>query len=99
MATDGEVLVNAQVLDEGASDTDAVAGQIQQQLDDLRSYLAPLVESWRGQAATDYQTLQNKWNASAGDLNDVLRQIASTLRTSAETYSSGDNTNRQMWQG
>jgi WXG100 family type VII secretion target len=99
MAADGQVVVNAQVLDEGASDTDAIAGQISQQLSDLKGFLAPLVASWTGQAADDYKSLQNQWNTSADDLNTVLRQVASTLRTSAETYRSGESTNSQMWQG
>jgi WXG100 family type VII secretion target len=99
MAADGQVLVNAGTLDNAASDTDAIAGQIEQQLGDLHGYLAPLVASWTGQAATDWQTLQQQWNTTADDLNAVLRQIATTLRTSAETYTSGDQTNQQMWQG
>jgi 6 kDa early secretory antigenic target len=99
MGADGQVLVNAQVLDEGASDTDAVAGQIEQQLGDLKGYLAPLVASWTGQASSDYQALQQRWNQSADDLNTVLRQIATTLRQAAQSYVSGENTNASMWQG
>lgn len=99
MAADGQVLVNAQVLDEGASDTDTIAGQIDQQLNDLKGYLAPLVSSWTGQAADDYKSLQSQWNSTAEDLNTVLRQVASTLRSAAEAYRSGESTNSQMWQG
>jgi WXG100 family type VII secretion target len=99
MGTEGQVLVNAQVLDEGASDTDSVAGQIEQQLSDLKGYLAPLVASWTGEASTDYQALQQRWNQNADDLNAVLREIASSLRTAAQTYVSGENSNASMWQG
>lgn len=99
MAADGQVVVSAQALNEGASDTDAIAGQIEQSLSDLKGYLAPLVASWSGEASTDYQTLQQRWNTSAGDLNTTLRDIASTLRSAAESYSSGESTNAQMWQG
>jgi WXG100 family type VII secretion target len=96
---DGQVLVNAQTLNEGASDTDAIAGQIDQQLGDLKGYLAPLVSTWQGEAASDYQALQQKWNASADDLNAVLRQIAGALRTASDNYVSGEQTNSSMWQG
>lgn len=96
---DGQVLVNAQTLNEGASDTDAIAGQIDQQLGDLKGYLAPLVASWQGEAASDYQALQQKWNASADDLNAVLRQIAGALRSASDNYVSGEQTNSSMWQG
>jgi len=99
MGAEGQVIVNAQVLDEGASDTDTVAGQIDSQLGDLKGYLAPLVASWTGEASSDYQALQQKWNTSADDLNTVLRQIAGALRTAAQSYVSGEQSNASMWQG
>jgi WXG100 family type VII secretion target len=97
MGSDGQVLVKAQVLDGVASDTDAIAGQIEQQMSDLKGYLAPLVASWSGEAASDYQALQQKWNTSAEDLHAVLRQIAATLRSVAEDYVREENTNASMW--
>jgi len=99
VGAEGQVIVNAQVLDEGASDTDAIAGQIEQQLGDLKGYLAPLVASWTGEASSDYQALQQKWNASADDLNSVLREIASALRAASQSYVSGETSNASMWQG
>jgi 6 kDa early secretory antigenic target len=99
MGAEGQVLVNAQALNEGAADTDAIAGQIEQQLSDLKGYLAPLVSSWSGEAASDYQALQQRWNTSADDLNQVLRQIAAALRTASDNYVSGENANASMWQG
>jgi WXG100 family type VII secretion target len=97
--TQGQVVVSAQALDTGASDTDAIAGQIDQQLSDLKGYLAPLVSSWEGEASSDWQALQQKWNSSAEDLHAVLQQIAGALRTASESYSSGEQTNASMWQG
>ena len=97
MGAEGQVIVNAQVLDEGATDTDSVAGQIEQQLGDLKGYLAPLVASWTGEASTDYQALQQKWNTSADDLHAVLRQIAAALRTASQNYVSGEQSNASMW--
>ena len=98
MAAEGQVIVNAQALDEGASDTDAVAGQIEEQLNDLQGYLAPLVASWTGEASSDYQALQQRWNTTAEDLNAVLREIAGALRTASENYVSGEKRNAAMWQ-
>jgi len=98
VAAEGQVIVNAQVLDEGAADTDAVAGQIEQQLSDLHGYLAPLVASWTGEASSDYQALQQRWNQCADDLNAVLREIAGGLRTASHSYVSGENRNASMWQ-
>lgn len=78
-------------------DTDAVASQIAQQLSDLKSYLAPLVANWSGEASVEYQALQAKWDAGASDLNQVLRQMAQALRTAGENYQSTERTNTSIW--
>lgn len=83
-AADRRILVTFDAMEAGASHLEAVAGQIEQQLNYLKSYLAPLVASWTGQASTEYQALQQKWDASAAQLNQILRQIAATLRTADE---------------
>jgi 6 kDa early secretory antigenic target len=98
MGAEGQVAVNAQVLDEGAADADTIAGQIEQQLSDLRGYLAPLVASWSGDAASDYQALQQQWTTSAEDLNAVLRDIAGALRAASQSYVAGERANASMWQ-
>ena len=99
MGAEGQVVVNAQVLGEGASDTEALAGQIEQQLSDLGGYLAPLVASWTGEASSDYQALQQRWDTTADDLHAVLREIAGALRTASQNYVAGEHRNASMWQG
>jgi early secretory antigenic target protein ESAT-6 len=95
--TDGHILVTFGAVSEAAGDTDAIAGQIEQQLGDLKGYLAPMVASWTGQASTDYQALQTKWDTSAADLNVVLRQIAQALRTAHGNYTQAENKNTSIW--
>lgn len=95
--TESQVTVSPSALSAGASDTDAIAGRIQQELSDLRGFLAPLVASWHGQASSDYQALQQKWNQAADDLHTVLTQIAGGLRDAEQTYSSGETRNADMW--
>jgi ESAT-6 family protein len=84
-------------IDTAASDTDSIAANLNQQLDDLKGYIRPLVASWAGDAATNYQALQQKWDTSAADLNGVLRQIANTLRTSNQNYSTAETANKNIW--
>ena len=97
MSGDGHIQVTFGVVNEAAMDTDAIASQIAQQLADLKTYLAPLVASWSGEASGDFQALQAKWDASANDLNQVLRQISQSLRTAGDNYSNTERANKQIW--
>lgn len=91
------MVVTFGAINEAAMDTDSIATQIAQQLEDLKSYLAPLIASWSGEAATDFQALQAKWDSSALDLNQVLRQVSQALRTAGEQYQATENSNSSLW--
>jgi early secretory antigenic target protein ESAT-6 len=97
MSGDGHILVTFGAVSEAAMDTDGVASQISAQLGDLKAYLAPLVATWSGEASTDFQALQAKWDASANDLNQVLRQISQSLRTAGDNYLNTERANKQIW--
>lgn len=97
MSQDGHILVTFGAINEAAMDTDSVASQIAQQMSDLKAYLAPLVASWSGDASSEYQALQSRWDASANDLNQVLRQMAQALRTAGDNYASTERKNSSIW--
>jgi WXG100 family type VII secretion target len=97
MSSDGHILVTFGAVNEAAMDADSIAAQIAQQLNDLKAYLAPLVASWSGEAAAEYQALQTKWDVSATDLNQVLRQMAQALRTAGDNYLNTEKTNSSIW--
>ncbi|MGH3524438.1 MAG: WXG100 family type VII secretion target [Mycobacterium sp.] len=96
-STDGQIKVTFGAIDTAASDTDTIATNIDQQLNELKGYISPLVASWTGQASTDYQALQTKWNTSAAELNQILRQVAAVLRTSNENYSTAEQANANIF--
>jgi len=97
MSHDGHILVTFGAINEVAMDTDSVASQIAQQLSDLKAYLAPMVASWSGDASSEYQALQSRWDASANDMNQVLRQMAQALRTAGDNYASTERKNSSIW--
>jgi WXG100 family type VII secretion target len=97
MSGDGHIQVTFAAVNEAAMDADSVASQIAQQLSDLKAYLAPLVASWSGGAAGDFQALQAKWDGSANDLNQVLRQLSQALRLAGEQYQAAEKANSSVW--
>ena len=94
---DGHVLVTFGAVDAAAADTEMVANRINHQLVELRSYLAPLLATWSGQASSDYQGLQTRWDTSAAGLNAVLREIGAALRTAHGNYVNAESTNVSLW--
>ena len=95
--SDGHISVTFGAINEAAMDTDSVASQIAQQLSDLKAYLAPMVASWSGEASSEFQALQAKWDGSAADLNQVLRQMGQALRTAGDNYVNTERTNSSIW--
>jgi early secretory antigenic target protein ESAT-6 len=93
----GSILVTFGALEQGANSTRNVAGQIQQELNDLRGYLAPLVATWTGTASDDYQALQRKWDTAADDLHKALQQIAQAITVACENYTQTERANASMW--
>lgn len=99
MPGEGHMLVTFGAVETAAGDTDTVASHMDQQLDDLKSYLSPLVATWSGQASTEYQALQSQWDRSASELNVILREIANTLRAAHANYTQAERANTAIWAG
>ncbi|MGH4015363.1 MAG: WXG100 family type VII secretion target [Pseudonocardiaceae bacterium] len=70
---------------------------ISRELDDLKRFLQPLVETWSGEASIAYQAHQAKWDQSAANLNQTLNQIGVALGTSNENFQAAENANRNRY--
>jgi early secretory antigenic target protein ESAT-6 len=57
----------------------ATVNKMNTTLTDLQEYIKPLTATWTGEASTQYQALQAKWDTSAADLNAVLGRITTAL--------------------
>ncbi|MGH3825450.1 MAG: WXG100 family type VII secretion target [Pseudonocardiaceae bacterium] len=93
----GEILVTFGELESARSSIQATWTNINREMEDLKRYLQPVVETWTGEAASAYQAHQAKWDRSAADLNQVLNQIGVALGTSNENYQAGESANRARW--
>jgi 6 kDa early secretory antigenic target len=93
----GAMRVNFGAMDSGASQIDGSARSINQQLDDLKRFLQPLVATWTGEASQAYQAKQAQWDAAAADLNRILAQVGSAVHAANLDYQSTERTNTQAW--
>lgn len=62
-------------------------------LADLKSYLAPMVSTWEGDASVQYQALQQKWDTSAAELNATLQRIGAALGDTNDQFQATERAN------
>jgi WXG100 family type VII secretion target len=69
-----------------ATDCDATAGQITEQLNAIRSYVYSLREHWVGPAAETFEALMQNFDGFASMLHTALVGIGSGLRGNYTNY-------------
>ena len=92
-----EILVTFGELEQARSSIQTTWTNISREMADLKRFLAPMVETWTGEASAAYQAHQALWDRSANDLNQVLNQIGVALGTSNENYQAGEAANKSRW--
>ncbi|HWR49151.1 MAG TPA: WXG100 family type VII secretion target [Pseudonocardiaceae bacterium] len=70
---------------------------VQGQLSVLHNQLAPLAGAWKGQAATAFQMLMDRWAVDARSLNEALDNIGEQIRGSGTTYAQADEAENQTY--
>jgi WXG100 family type VII secretion target len=95
--SDGTILVTFGELESARNSIQTTWTNISREMEDLKRYLRPLVQTWTGEASSAYQAHQANWDRSAADLNQVLNQIGIALGASNENYQAGESANRARW--
>lgn len=92
-----EVKVTFGEIANAQSNVSNTSTQINQLLDDLKAFLAPMVATWEGEAAMAYNEKQRQWDTAAADLNQVLSQIGVALGTANQNYQDAERRNAGLW--
>ncbi|MBO0878555.1 MAG: WXG100 family type VII secretion target [Pseudonocardia sp.] len=92
-----EILVTFGEIAAAQQNVASTAQRLNAQLDELKRFLAPMVATWTGQAAEDYQVKQRQWDTAATDLNQVLAQIGVALGHANEGYQQVERANASRW--
>jgi early secretory antigenic target protein ESAT-6 len=69
------------------------ASSMNSTLSDLKAFIKPLVGTWQGEASTQYQVLQAKWDSAATDLNTVLSRISAALAEANTQFQATERAN------
>ena len=92
-----EIKVTFAALESAQAGVAATAGRMAAQLDELKRYLAPMVETWQGRAAEDYGLRQREWDAAAAELTSVLTRIGMALGAANDGYWQVEQANAARW--
>jgi 6 kDa early secretory antigenic target len=92
-----EILVTFGELENAQSSIRTTWTNISREMEDLKTYLKPMVDTWTGDAAIAYNARQARWDRLAADLNQVLNQIGVALGTSNQNYHEGEAANTRRW--
>ena len=92
-----ESLVTFSAIEGAKGDVSATSQNITGQLGDLKSFLAPMVSTWTGAAAENYQAKQKQWDDAAAELNTILAQIGTALGHAGPEFTSAESSNATIW--
>jgi 6 kDa early secretory antigenic target len=93
----GQVYVTFDTIAQASQNVQRTYQNLNQKLDDLASFLAPLTADWTGGAAEQYQQQQKKWTDAQTDLSNVLRTIGQVLEQTGEAYQQTEQANLSSW--
>ncbi|MDQ2582511.1 WXG100 family type VII secretion target [Saccharothrix yanglingensis] len=92
-----EIKVDFGALSTAAGDISGQASQVQQQLDELKSRIDPVIAQWQGASSDAYAQAQAKWNESASGLQQVLAAIGTAVASANDAYNAAERKNEGRW--
>ncbi len=93
----GQVMVTFATIAEASQNVQRTFQSLEQKLNDLHSFLQPMVSEWTGEAAQQYQQKQQQWNQAQQDLGNVLQTIGRVLEETHSAYQQTEQANSQAW--
>jgi len=96
MAGDG-IKVTFGAIDNLASHIDGQVKAIETQIEDLRSSINKLAQTWTGATEESFRQVHTNWNTSADDLNSTLNRIALAVHQAHDSYLQTENKNASVW--
>ena len=93
----GPILVTFAALQEGAANVNKTANSFDQQLNDVKSVVNNIAQSWTGSAHEGYSQQMQQWNAAQDDLNSTLAKIGKALQAAEQAYTQTEQSNAKLW--
>ena len=89
----GAYTTDAQTMQKAAQQVQQVSEEISSELNSLMGNLEPVAASWKGNAASAFQQLMERWKQDASKLQQALADIAQMLDSTNKSYSTAEENN------
>lgn len=96
---DGAIKVTYAAIEDAGASCKSAGGQIESLFENLKSQIAPLTESWHGDAQQAWQQRQVEWNKALEEMNALLMRVATALPQISEAYQRTDSGITKMFGG
>jgi len=93
----GEIRVNFYKMELAAEDVRTCHNALVAQKADLEQFLAPLISTWHGVAAENWNAVQQKWDQRAQDVYTILFNLYNALDSSHQNYKSVQKAIADSW--
>jgi WXG100 family type VII secretion target len=94
---DGVIKVSFAAIEEAGTNIRSTFSKMTQELDDLKSKLAPLSEAYTGAAKDAWFQVQKDWNDSQDQMNQVLSSIGTAVSQAAQDYQGTEHGVSRLW--
>lgn len=91
------IKVDYGTLQRASDDINQTGSRVESLLDQLKSDIAPLVNTWEGEAQGAYRQKQDQWDQAAEDLRRVLASIGSAVNDALSRYTEGESKARDSF--
>jgi len=95
----GPMKVDYATIHQAAEDCNKTGGELENLFEKLKSDIAPLTDSWSGDAMDAWHQRQDEWNKALEDMKALLARIATALPQIADGYQSTDSGITKMFGG
>lgn len=97
--SDGAIKVSYATIEQAAQDCSKSGNEIEQLFNQLQSDLAPLTDSWSGDAMDQWHARQQEWNKALEEMKALLARIATALPQISDAYQQTDKGISNMFGG
>jgi 6 kDa early secretory antigenic target len=93
----GEINVQFESLLQGQAGIAQTYSRLTSTLEELESKLAPMLQTWTGQAQESYLQCKKQWDEAAANLATVLNSIGNAVQTAHDNYRAAENAAKGNW--